>query len=682
MSNPADPTPGFDVSRPGTLYWTVSLYVPAQKLSEAVGLAVPRGGGSRAIVESSHWRRLIAGHRPSVILGRAIDPLFNDIADRDVLGGAQEFLVAAFDDEAHASWDDVQQQVLDEVGVTFAPPASVEWVTEGHTYVAEPDGLDKVQTMYLKRYWFAHYGGALSYHLSFRYQYRPDDETDHVQRGDGYQPANLYFLSILQKLVSPKEFALPFDKLAVAADGVAQSVFDADVDVALLRQTRVRGLAAQDGADLPFWVGVRERFEDDARRLVGRLRKVLNCRPPVDTSPLHAILLEDQPIIEVPGLGMPRCRSMFFYHEERFFRRLMPVDERGSATDIKNFVRPDHFAPYLEAIQSLTPIQGRYHLDDAYFRELGSEANADQRARVLDYLFLSGFNQNVIDFTNQDVSEILDSTDPLYPDNDDQRDEGFFVRYANHRAFITYVPDSRSLEIGNDYIGTCPYAFLIHVLVMHNEYLDRLHEAASEQRVGEIREALAGVDLGADGTAHGENVRTLELVEKLINTAKLAHYHEYLRYKYVNPFRYDTERDVFEKLADLRGANRKQHALQLALDALEDHATDLALQNQRLQRAAQEAQRARDEKENNIIVVGFSILGVSSIIQMWHGFATQYQQNGGSTLPGFLRGIDLPVMERILVLTGIGLPAVVGVVLGGFALKRAYSAVRRWFRRE
>jgi hypothetical protein len=65
---------------------------------------------------------------------------------------------------------------------------------------------------------------------------------------------------------------------------------------------------------------------------------------------------------------------------------------------------------------------------------------------------------------------------------------------------------------------------------------------------------------------------------------------------------------------------------------------------------------------------------------MWHGFATEYQKNGESTLPGVLQNIDLPVMERILVLTGIALPAVVGVVLGGFAIKRAFSAVRRWFR--
>ena len=35
------------------------------------------------------------------------------------------------------------------------------------------------------------------------------------------------------------------------------------------------------------------------------------------------------------------------------------------------------------------------------------------RADCLDYLFLAGFNQNIIDFMNQDTSEILDSIDPI-----------------------------------------------------------------------------------------------------------------------------------------------------------------------------------------------------------------------------------------------------------------------------
>lgn len=81
------------------------------------------------------------------------------------------------------------------------------------------------------------------------------------------------------------------------------------------------------------------------------------------------------------------------------------------------------------------------------------------RAGCLDYLFLAGFNQNIIDFMNQSTSEILDSIDPIYPDSDEQSDERFFVRYANHRAMVTYVPKSRSLETGNDYIGTCPMRF-------------------------------------------------------------------------------------------------------------------------------------------------------------------------------------------------------------------------------
>lgn len=37
--------------------------------------------------------------------------------------------------------------------------------------------------------------------------------------------------------------------------------------------------------------------------------------------------------------------------------------------------------------------------------------------------------------------------------------------------------------MGNDYIGTCPYAFLIHVLSLHNEFLARESERITAEAV-------------------------------------------------------------------------------------------------------------------------------------------------------------------------------------------------------
>ncbi|MCV6900962.1 hypothetical protein OE165_28420, partial [Escherichia coli] len=63
-----------------------------------------------------------------------------------------------------------------------------------------------------------------------------------------------------------------------------------------------------------------------------------------------------------------------------------------------------------------------------------------------------------------------------------------------------------------------------------------------------------------------------------INALKIARYRDYEQHRYVNVFRYDTERDVFAELEQLRGVQRKETALELALSALEDHADDLELQ--------------------------------------------------------------------------------------------------------
>lgn len=229
------------------------------------------------------------------------------------------------------------------------------------------------------------------------------------------------------------------------------------------------------------------------------------------------------------------------------------------------------------------------------------------RADCLDYLFLAGFNQNIIDFMNQDTSEILDSIDPIYPDSSDQSSDRFFVRYANHRAMITYVPKSRSLETGNDYIGACPYAFLIHVLALHNEFLARAHEHKTMTRIDRIEALIYGKarpDTPAMALLEEQEVLNedddLSRAEMAINQAKLAEFSQYERFRYANPFRYETERDVFDTLEELRGISRKKEALALAIKSLEDHASDLSRRQQvkleEQRRADEEARRDREDE--------------------------------------------------------------------------------------
>jgi len=691
MKGGGDLSGHFDAAYPGTLYWTISLYIPADSLSKTLGLPATGQGGARSIVTPEQWRKLAFSHRCSLILGSAMDPLFNDIADRDVQGAAQEFLLAASDDPVGKNLDErARKVVLDEIDVEFLPPGEIRWVTEGREFRATPPGMAEPRQMTLKRFWFAHYGGALSYHLSFCYRYKPLlSEADRLSGplGNGYVPANYYFMSILQKLVAPKEMALPVKTLQSAAPvtgelknyGLKKSIFEKEIGIDLLDHRIVRGLSPRTKKATPFWQGLGELFEADAQSLVRRLAQVnpdLVSSETLLRQDFLSALLDVQPVIEVPGLGMPRCRFMFFFHDDRFFNRLMPEGHDNTPVARKEMVQDGCYAPYLNEIKTrkrlakVDPVE----LDTGYWNWVTGrqaeyaqwcadgtirpaapvdgeppvpfETEAQQAAAIrsghcvltvdedglpldqpiklrvpsyetgrtdcLDYLFLSGFNQNIIDFMNQDTSEILDSTDPLYPESDDQAVERFFVRFANHRALITYVPSSRSLEIGNDYIGTCPYAFLIHVLVMHNEYLDRLHEAETVKRISVIENMLLRERGDHSSITDSLNFNDIQEVEKKINKAKLAYFNEYLRFRYINPFRYDTERDVYEKLELLRGTSRKQQSLKDALTNLEDHTYDLARQIRHIE-------DEREKKYEKKVAVGFSIVGLSSLIQMIYG---------------------------------------------------------------
>lgn len=245
------------------------------------------------------------------------------------------------------------------------------------------------------------------------------------------------------------------------------------------------------------------------------------------------------------------------------------------------------------------------------------EAN---RPDCLEYLFLAGFNQNIIDFMNQDTSEVLDSIDPIYPDSEDQSSDRFFVRYANHRAMITYVPRSRSLETGNDYIGACPYAFLIHALALHNEFLARDHEQKTMTRIERIQAISADAPLPKTDQMDALQDREplwgnrFDKSETAINQARLAMFDQYDRFRHDNPFRYETERSVFETLEALRGISRKQTSLALAIDSLEDHAADLQRMNQQKidRRAGQRAALL------NILLGGTGLFGAGQMFY-WIG---------------------------------------------------------------
>ena len=693
--------PGYETTRSGTLYWTLSLYIEADTVASVLNK-------TDGWVKPEVFRRAQRDHRPSLALRNAIDPLMNDIADRETRGEVNEFLLAATDANP-AGMFEAAAEIRRHDDLIFKMPKSVSWTTEGVKFHAHPPGMDDDRVVRLRRFWLSHNNGAITYHLAFSHFYGSYVD-DQARARSGYDPSTYYFLSLLQKLAAPKEYTLDPELLQSTnetpdprVDVFSKTVLDIDP----LDNIRVQPAA---GEAATFWPYVKGLFESDAVKLFRRLEAVPKAGLKLSAG-FEKRLLELVPFMEVPGLAVPKSRFMFMLHDQRFFDRLMPLDPGTNKTaPRKAMVRAGCYETYQKKIRDLMrPVDGRppvaVHMghpedglgpgeteDAGYWdwtRRADYEAAAAQgilvranpafvesraesaknprwtpikadsdgshaadltaamrsgdcfqlrgpddqpldpplqhhvpafaagRADCLDYLFLAGFNQNIIDFMNQDTSEILDGIDPIYPDSSEQSDERFFVRYANHRAMITYVPMSRSLEIGNDYIGTCPYAFLIHALALHNEFLARGHEERTMARIDRI-EALVAQLQSREPMQDDDGIHTAEMA---INEAKLAEFRQYERFRYSNPFRYDTERDVFAKLEELRGISRKKEALSLAIASLEDHASDLQRSQQR---ATEKAQKKVDEAAArrggllNILLGGTGVFGAGQMLY-WIG---------------------------------------------------------------
>ncbi len=512
-----------------TLYWTLSFYLPRSRIGH-----VPDG---------SQCDRSLA-------LSQAIDPLFNDIADRSRQQKVPDLLFCAGPAET----------------LDFAMPSLVEWMTEGSAFAVAIEPERRNRKISLRRFWYRYPDGAFSWNLGFEYRYG----VDLAAEGAGTVPATYYFLSLLQKLAWPKEF-----DPARGPEGL-----DALVGLTVTR-------AAGEAQAVPFWDFVAECYRADR----DRLERDCNIALPGFTE-----AVENVPSIEMPGLTVPANRSSFYFHDRQFFELIEPV-ENGVLMKRRTRVPDAQFRQYPELIaqqKALKASSPHVLLGPDYWRSVRRQRSRPAETRLA-YLFLAGFNQNIIDFTNQEASEVLDSLDPIYPKSEEQEEEGFFVRFANPRAMITFVPRSRTLEVGNDHIGTCPYAFLIHALAMHNEALTREQEEATFRAIDEIQ---SKIDSGSFAEAEAQ-----------INSVRRDAFEKYERHRYRNPFRYDTERDVFEELELLRGTSRLKEAYQGALAALEEDVRDL-------NRRQREKDDQHEQSQERLLNLLFGILGVSGVIQV------------------------------------------------------------------
>ena len=559
--------PEWERCEDSTLYWTLSLHIDRERLPDRFHEQFKPA--NKHVVQRRYLQ--------STALRDAIEPLFNDIADRERLSEVGDYLL------------DVPGPRQGEL-IEIAIPDTVEWTTEGTHFFAEL-GPQQPRVLRCRQFWYVHMNGALSYHLSFSLKYE-------------HTPADFYFISLLQKLLAPKEFtpAAPPGRPPAAAAATTVTVNAPVTGVAPLDKVAVRAHPAPPAPAAPFapfWHYVRARFDAHARHLFQAFGVKLTDHVGAPTHDYFGTLVVSDPFIEVPNLKMPRARATFLFDDKTFFRYLLPPPtEDGRRQRRRDFVKDayfDRFKQWVRHQQEQTKRSGRpvVHQSQAYLQEVHKLTPQELR-----YLFLSGFIQNIIDFMNQDASEVLDSTDPVYPATVEQEEESFFIRYVSPRSIIQFVPGSRSLETGNDFIGTCPYLFLVHVLAMHNEFLVRDYERRTEA-------------LTLDVEKFNRQSRLTRAADRFY-TFRTDDYTKYQKHKYANVFRYDTERDLFQAVEARRGIHRKDQYLNSIVSNLEAQTRDL---EGRL--------RAKVDRQFSLLLAAVSVFSVLQVLYQVLDFSTR-----------------------------------------------------------
>ena len=592
----------------------------------------------------------------------AINPLFNDIADRARLGRIEDHLFAA------GAADNLK----------FVLPDRVNWSTEGQNFEVPTAEDERKFDLYVKRFWYLHGNGSMSWHVSFDVNYR-DWRFDAALEAKTL-PHALYLLSLMQKLAYPKEREIPPNIAEVQSD----TLFNLTIEDAGL-----------DDGDCRFWSVIKHWFAADKDLLAALYKgKAKNWEPD-----WFQYLCPHMAINEIPGLFCVDTRSNFFIQDKQFFDLIQPKSEKaenvGELVERRTRILDPAFEHYPALIEKYghkdptndNPGSTAIILGANYWRAMlaegaGKSPNHDggtaqeidklgPQSRLL-YLFLAGFNQNIIDWTNQEASEVLDSLDPIYPKSDEQLEEGFFIRYANQRCLITYVQRSRTLEVGNDFIGTCPYAFLIHVLAMHNERLTRDQEKLAFAVVEKVNSYITQAQKKQSDREPGVGALVQE-AEAWINWYRMATFEHFDRHRYVNPFRYDTERDVFEELEKLRGTSQLEKALEKALGALDESTRDLERvraeaereqerQDDRARIIEKEETDAQKQAQDRLLALLFGIIGISGVGQLifnWYDYLVPQGRQPTRLTETVIFWSELGIAALLLV----GVPAVIVMYL-------------------
>lgn len=161
-------------------------------------------------------------HRDSIQMARAIEPFFDDVADRRHNPDVGDFLIDTRSQTKPRDDDGDCNENLNET-IAFEFPPDITWSTEGKSFKAALGTALRLPAK-CRMFWFMHSNGALSFHLSFEAAYQHDHR-------------HAYALSMLQKMIFEKENT------------------DASESVVVWRE---------NGTSLRFWDFVKKNFEAHA----------------------------------------------------------------------------------------------------------------------------------------------------------------------------------------------------------------------------------------------------------------------------------------------------------------------------------------------------------------------------------------------------------------------------------
>jgi hypothetical protein len=502
LQTPCRPDTGYDSE--GTLYLTLSLLLEKDQI-------VNLFGGENWSIETL-GQISTGNYEDSIQLRDAIEPMFNDISDRKRHSFVDDFL---FDTPSLSStelpdFSDNEVNIAEIVSIRF--PKTVSWQTEGlksYARLTKEDGFYFCDVK-CRKFWFAHSNASLTYHLSLEIHYQ-------------HQVSDYYALSCLQKLLAPKE-----------------KVSELFNTIEILPQISIE----KTSQPLLFWEWLEKRFNSDAChffKTVGVLEKYNAAQAELSVKneavPQHKMDFWNKLLLHhsekfSPEVELPEHRTIFLLKDSLFFKLLQD--------DMLNAFQGDSIEPWAKEKYDCTDIVplavNLFENEDVSDGELQEQ---------IAYYFISGFLQNIIDFFRQDSSEVQDSTDPIYKDK-------HFRVYGGPKFLYEVVAESRSLDCGEKWIGTCPYLFLTHIMVFHNEILiGKLERQAAEQF---DRMSALGLQ---DTKLHALSQNNRKKIIDVCHTFRLYSSQVIHKYLYDNVMRYDTEKKFFDTLETVRQNNRR-----------------------------------------------------------------------------------------------------------------------------